>query len=187
MSTLFVPQITAALGAVTETLSLFVDIAILLFGVRLFADILTILEKAYAVFLKIAGFVQLITMLLLSVVGDVAPVAGRYAGRIAGRCYRYSRQIAAKIVEVYQSENVQSLISIAEYKSRQFVSEQFGDMLPQISQKIAPAKVMFIESDFLTAFQSFTRRELLAYAKDAGLPGYSRMTTEQLREAIATV
>ncbi len=136
---------------------------------------------------RFAGFVQLLFILVCTAIAEYGPVVGRYAGRYAARAVYYSRMIADKIVSLYKSEKVQSLISVAEYKTRQFVSQQFGDMLPQISVKIAPAKVMFIESDFLTDFQSFTRRELLAYAKDAGLPGYSRMSTEELREAVATV
>lgn len=138
-------------------------------------------------FQRFAGFVQLLLILVCTAIAEYGPVVGRYAGRYAARAVYYSRQIAAKIVSVYKSEMVQSMLSAVEYETRQFVSQQFGDFLPQISQKIVPAKVMFIESDFLTVFETMTRRELLAYAKDAGLPGYSRMTTEQLREAIATV
>lgn len=136
---------------------------------------------------KFAEFTQLLLMLVCAIIAEYGPIAGKYAGRYAARAVYYSRQIAAKIVEVYQSEMVQSMLSAVEYETRLFVSEQFGDMLPQISVKIAPAKVVFSAIDFLTTFETMTRRELLAYAKTAAVPNYSRLTTDELRQAVASI
>lgn len=132
----------------------------------------------------LAGLVQLLFCLLCAIVSEYGPEFGRVSGRIAGKTYRISCQYINAIRAAYQSETCQQIVSIVDYKVRQFISQQFGDYLPAVSVKIAPAIVIAEETPDTN---SFTRRDLLMLAKDLQVVNYSRLDTDSLRLAIAGV
>lgn len=132
----------------------------------------------------LAGLVQLLFCLLCAIVSEYGPEFGRVSGRIAGRTYRISCQVIDAIRATYQSETAQQIVSIVDYKVRQFISQQMGDYLPAVSVKISPAIVTVNES---LNTDSFTRRDLLMIAKDLQVVNYSRLDTDSLRLAISAI
>ena len=143
-----------------------------------------ITNKMVRAFNYLAGLVQLLFCLLCAIVSEYGPQIGRVSGRIAGKTYLISCQYINAIRAAYQSETVQQIVSIVDYKVRQFISQQFGDYLPALSVKIAPAIVIAEETPDTN---SFSRRDLLMLAKDLQVVNYSRLDTDSLRLAIAGV
>ena len=132
----------------------------------------------------LAGLVQLLFCLLCAIVSEYGPEFGRISGRIAGKTYRISCQVIDSIRATYQSETAQQIVSIVDYKVRQFISQQMGDYMPSVSVKISPAIVTVNES---LNTDSFTRRDLLMIAKDLQVVNYSRLDTDSLRLAISAI
>ena len=121
-----------------------------------------------------AGLTQLLFILVCSVIGDYLPVIGRYLGRMVGKIYR-----------AINSQQCQQIVSVIDYHTAAFVTAQLGTNYPTITNRLAPAICVVNESTIETPdYQLMTRRELLTIAKQLRLIGYSRMDTEQLREAI---
>ena len=137
---------------------------------------LSFLSVSQRAFNWLAGLTQLLVMLTCSLIGDYAPIVGKYAGRYAGRIYR-----------LYTNKNTQQFLSTIDYYSRQFVTAQLGTQYPSISYQISPAICLPADIEYQEPNQQLTRRELLAIAKELKLSGYSRMNTNELREAIATI
>lgn len=135
---------------------------------------LSFLSVAQRVFNYIAGLTQLLVMLSCSIVADYAPVVGRYAGRYAGRIYRF-----------YTDRNTQQFLSAIDYYSRQFVTAQLGTQYPSISYQFTPAICLPTESVIVPPdYVSMTRRQLLQYAKQLQIVNYSRLDTDSLRQAL---
>ena len=123
-----------------------------------------------------AGLLQLLFILICQVISEYLPVIAKYAGRYAGKFYRFLNR-----------QEVQVILSGTDYYASQFVSQQLGTAYPTIKRAIAPVAFIPNETEyFTTETDSLTRRELLAIAKAIKLSGYSRMDTIALREAIAT-
>lgn len=137
---------------------------------------LSFLSVSQRAFNWLAGLTQLLVMLTCSLIGDYAPIVGKYAGRYAGKLYR-----------LYTNRNTQQFLSAIDYYSRQFVTSQLGTQYPSISYQISPAICLPADIEYQEPNQQLTRRELLAIAKELKLSGYSRMNTNELREAIATI
>ena len=135
---------------------------------------LSFLSVAQRVFNYCSGLFQLIVMLTCSLIGDYAPVVGRYAGRYVGRIYRF-----------YTDRNTQQFLSAIDYYSRQFVTAQLGTQYPSISYQVTPAICVPSEETMLPPdYVSMTRRQLLQYAKERQVVNYSRLDTDSLRQAL---
>ena len=161
----------SAFGAVTEVLNLLTDVAVLLVGIQTVRTGLDVLDRLIKGWLWLAGLVQLLFVLVCTAIAEYAPTVGRYAGRAAGTVYRWGKQARPVIMPV--------LVAI-DYHARKFVEQQAGQHA--IADWASPAVlVLNPEPQQLPE----TRRELLALAKAIGLPGYSRMTTENLKLALA--
>lgn len=194
MSNLLFPIVTSALGAAAETVTLAAQVLAVVLGLRAVTDALDILAKAIAALRWLAGLLQLVLMLVCSAIGDVLPLVGRHAGRAAGTAYRLGRQARA----LYDAHLAPAVTSI-DQSARAFVISQLGTAYPALTAAIAPVAAPSSPSTApepaaltvpapvspATATAPLTRRQLLALAKAQGLPRYSRLTTAQLREAIA--
>lgn len=134
-------------------------------------SLLSVIQRAFN---YCSGLFQLIVMLTCSLIGDYAPVVGRYAGRYAGRIYRF-----------YTDRNTQTILSAIDYYSRQFVTVQLGTQYPTLTYQFTPAICLPSESVIVPPdYVSMTRRQLLQYAKQLQIVNYSRMDTDSLRQAL---
>lgn len=131
------------------------------------------LTTAHAAAVWTAELLALTIALLLSLFADHAPAIGRTLGRWAGRAVRALR-----------SEPVRQAVAAADYAARRFVTEQLGTAYPSTAYTLTPAVCLTAEAAPEVAAAP-SRRDLLALAKAVGLPGYSRMTTAALAEALA--
>lgn len=193
MTTVFLPFVST-LSAAAELLQLVADVSLLLLGVRLASAILDTLARLAAALRWIAELTLLAIALVLSVLGDVAPIVGRHAGRLAGRTVA-AGAAAGRAYRRHLQPTVNALVHHLDQTGRAFVLEQLGTAYPAVSKAIAPS----IEPIALVASSSpveqpqpsvvpaapLTRRQLLQLARERKLPGYSRLSTAQLREAIA--
>ena len=135
---------------------------------------LSILSVTQRAFNYIAGLFQLLVMLSCSLIGDYAPIVGKYAGRYAGRIYRF-----------YTNRNTQTILSAIDYYSRQFITAQLGTEYPTITYQFTPAICLPTETVTETPdYISMTRRQLLTVAKELQIINYSRMDTDSLRQAL---
>lgn len=135
---------------------------------------LSILSVSQRAFNYIAGLTQLLVMLTCSLIGDYAPIVGRYAGRYTGRIYRF-----------YTDRRTQTILSAIDYYSRQFITAQLGTQYPSISYQFTPAICLPTETVTETPdYISMTRRQLLTLAKRLQIVNYSRMDTDSLRQAL---
>ena len=164
-------NLLSAFGAVTEVLNLLIDVAVLLVGIQTVRTGLDVLDRLIKGWLWLAGLAQLLFMLACSVIAEYAPTVGRYAGRAAGAVYRWGKQARPVIMPV--------LVAI-DYHARKFVEQQAGQHA--IADWASPA-VLVINAEPQQLPE--TRRELLALAKALRIPNYSRMTTENLKLALA--
>lgn len=138
---------------------------------------LSLLSVTQRVFLYCSGLFQLLVMLTLSLIGDCAPIVGRYAGRYAGKLYRF-----------YTNRNTQTILSAIDYYSRQFITVQLGTEYPTLTYQFTPAICLPTETVTETPdYISMTRRQLLTLAKQLQIVNYSRMDTDSLRQAILSV
>ena len=135
---------------------------------------LSILSVTQRAFNYIAGLFQLLVMLSCSLIGDYAPIVGKYAGRYAGRIYRF-----------YTNRNTQTILSAIDYYSRQFITAQLGTEYPTLTYQFTPAICLPTESVIVPPdYDSMTRRQLLTVAKELQIINYSRMDTDSLRQAL---
>jgi hypothetical protein len=161
----------SAFSAAAELLNLAIDVLVLLVGVQTVQTALNVADRLVKGWLWLAGLVQLTVMLVCTAVAEYGPIVGRYAGRAAGIAYRLGKQARPHIMPV---------LVAADYSIRRFVEAQAGDT--PLADWASPAVVvLYTEPQQLPE----TRRELLALAKSIALPGYSRMTTEDLKLALA--
>lgn len=175
-----------AFTAITEVLNLATDLIILLVGVQTIRAMLDAIDRIVKVWLWLSGLTQLLFCLICSVIGDYLPVVAKYAGKLSGRIYRFGIQ-SRKFWDIY----CHPVVVWADYESRKFVKMQFGDHF--LSDWASPYCLVVREAfpgileGSEGTFETLTRRQLIDLAKSIGLSGYSRMNTETLREAIATV
>lgn len=181
MATLF-----ASFSALTEVAQLILDVAVLLVGLQTVRTALDALDRLVRAWLWLAGLLQLLLTLLCTVIGEFAPLAGRYLGRAAGTTVRLGRQARA----LYNA-HLAPIETAAAYSLRAHVAAQLGTAYPQLQQTIAPATLLSLciapvepETKPETVAAPLTRRQLLTLAKERKLPGYSRLTTDALREAL---
>ena len=161
----------SAFGAVTEVLTLLTDVAILLVGIQAVRTALDVLDRLIKGWLWLAGLVQLLFTLVCTAIAEFAPTIGKYAGRAAGTVYRWGKQARPVVMP---------LAIAIDYHARKFVEQQAGQH--PIADWASPS-VLVINAEPQQLPE--TRRELLTLAKAIGLPGYSRMTTENLKLALA--
>jgi len=193
-----VPALSAALGAVTELVQLVAGLALLTLGLQTARQLLDMLARLAATLTWIAEFTLLAIALVLSVLGDVLPRVGRHLGRAAGRTVAAGAD-AGRAYRRHLQPTVSALVQHLDRSGRQFVVQQLGTAYPALTAAIAPSvapsspdkapepAALTVPTPIspATATAPLTRRQLLAMAKDAKIARYSRMTTAQLREAIA--
>ena len=176
----------SAVSALTETLGLLTDVAVLIIGIQTIRTGLDVLDRLIKGWLWLAGLVQLVFCLACSLIGDLAPIIGHHLGKLAGRTYRLGIQC-----RILWASYGQPVAIWADYESRRFVECQFGDHF--LADWASPYCLVIRDafpgllepSEGTFEMPSLTRRELLALAKAQGLPGYSRLKTEELRLALA--
>jgi hypothetical protein len=144
----------------------------------------------------LAGLAQLLLMLVCAAIAEYGPVVGHHLGRAAGRTVRLG-QLARRWYVAHLHPVAAALVLHLDRAGRAFVTEQLGTAYPALTSAIASvpaaASVSPVEPpqpapapvSTPNATAGLTRRQLLALAKARKLPRYSRMSTSELREAIA--
>jgi hypothetical protein len=163
------------------------DLALLLLGLTAARTVLDALRRLTQALTWLAELVLLLLALVLTVTADLAPLVGRYAGRAAGTAVRLGRHARA-LYDAQLAPTVHSLAVRLDYTARRHVAAQLGSSCPQLQARIAPAQVLSlciapVEAEPATQ-APMTRRALLALAKERQLPRYSRLSTDELREAL---
>jgi len=130
-----------------------------------------------------AGLLQLLLMLLCAIVADYAPTAGRYLGRAAGATVRLGR-LARRWYDAHAAHHV----AAADRAGRRFVAQQLGTAYPAAREALEPTAAPLVRPVVAKALPpllpAYSRRQLLSLAKARQVPRYSRLSTDQLREAL---
>lgn len=125
----------ASLGAITELLSLALDLAVLLVGIQAVRTGLDILDRIIRAWRWAAGLAQLLLTLLCTAIDEFAPTVGRHLGRWAGRTVRLGRQ-ARRWYDRHAAPTVSALVLAADRTARQFVVAQLGSTCPQLQRAL---------------------------------------------------
>jgi hypothetical protein len=181
VSTLFFPLVSSSLSAAAELLTLAAQVLAIVVGVRFVADVLDILARILAALRWLAGLLQLLLLLACTVIGDVAPLVGRHLGRAAGTAFRLGRQ-ARRWYNRHAAPTVTTVLASIGHAVRGFVLAQLGTAYPALTAILLPAAP---EPAALVLPDALTRRQLLALAREARLPRYSRRSTAELRQLLA--
>lgn len=180
MTTAFVSTLAAA----TELLQLVADLALLCLGLQVARTVLDTLDRLVAALRWVAGLLQLLLVLVCTATAEFAPVAGRYAGRAAGTAVRLGRQARR-----WYGQHAAHHAAAADRAGRRFVAQQLGTGYPAIREAIEPAAPVLVRPVVAKALPgllpSLPRRQLLTLAKDRQVARYSRLSTADLREALA--
>ncbi|MFZ9559249.1 MAG: hypothetical protein ACO27M_05410 [Vulcanococcus sp.] len=178
------PALLTAFSAASEFASLLLDLALLLLGVQAARTVLDAAERLARLLTWLAEFTLLLLALLLSVVTDAVVWAAPRLGRLAGRAYRLGRRhwpTACRVAEAVR-------LTVA-----RFVWTQAGYSPAPVAPEAAPAPCRaplcrpVVAKALPGLLPALSRRQLLAVAKAARLPRYSRLSTDQLRAALGAV
>lgn len=179
MTTAFFSTLTAA----TELLQLVADLALLCLGLQVARTVLDTLDRVIAALCWVAGLLQLLLVLVCTAIADYAPTAGRYLGRAAGTTVRLGR-LARRLWDRHAAPHA----AAAERTARRFVAQQLGTAYPAVREALEPTAAPLVRPVVARALPqllpAYSRRQLLSLAKARQVPRYSRLSTDQLREAL---
>lgn len=151
------------------------DILALIIGVRFVSDFLVILDRVLSALRFVAELTLLLLSLAISAATDAVVWLAPYAGRLAGRAYRLCSRYWPTVRRAAETAR----LAVA-----RFVWAQAG-----YSPAPVPATALIARPVVARALPgllpSLTRRQLLATARAVGLPRYSRLSTDRLRQALA--
>lgn len=135
------------------------------------------LTRAHSAAVYAAELTLLLLALALSALTDAAVWAAPRLGRLLGRAYRLALRHWPTAAEVAETVRL---------TAARFVWTQAG-----YSPAPMPAPALVVRPVVARALPgllpSLTRRQLLAAARALQLPGYSRLSTDQLRTALGAV